>query len=83
MKATGLTCFILMLSSSLVANAVRTLKGGTCTIVLVGLDMALSASCGYSVDRFGVTFVRPAYGCCCKWGACLPQLCLPAYVMYN
>jgi len=55
MKATGLTCFILMLSSSLVANAVRTLKGGTCTII-VGLDMALSASCGYSVDRFGVSF---------------------------
>lgn len=54
MKATGQTCFLLMLSSGLVANAVRTLKGGKRTIV--GLDMALSASCGYSVDRFGVTF---------------------------
>ncbi len=42
MKASGLTCFLLMLSSGLVVDAVRTLKGGKCTIV--GLDIALSAS---------------------------------------
>ena len=41
MKATGLTCFLLVLSSGLIANAARTLKGGKCAIV--GLDVALSA----------------------------------------
>ena len=80
MKATGLTCFLLMLSSGLVANAVRTLKGGKCTVL--GLDIAPSASCCYSVDRFGARFAYDSHMAALqKWwpymacmGACLPQL---------